>query len=135
MRIQFESHLPICNLLVHVEINSRFINFPPLFYFPIFFCLLFFPLLYLPNFPFLLSPFYSPFLLTILSNFFQNDRFTGWWTYGSSSPSILPHHESYRYPHYPILIRFYSHNFAGSRFHIPCSVIYILHPIDPQSTF
>jgi hypothetical protein len=80
-----------------------------------------------PNSPFLF-PFYSPFLVTILKSFFQNGRFPGWWTRGSSSLSTLSYHESDRQPHYHILSCFCNRGFPSwwvSSFCIPCSVTYI----------
>jgi hypothetical protein len=44
-----------------LEINSRFQNFPPLFYFPNLFFPFIFPLLYLPPFPFSFLPSLFPF--------------------------------------------------------------------------
>jgi hypothetical protein len=52
-----------------VEINSRFRNFLPVFYFPNLFSLFLFHLPYLTKFPFSFFSFCSPFPIVILSNF------------------------------------------------------------------
>jgi hypothetical protein len=78
-----------------VEINSRFQNFPPFSIFPTSF-FHFFSLFYTTLIPLYFSPFFFPFLVTILSRISKISEFMGWQTRGCSPPSMFLYHESDR---------------------------------------
>jgi hypothetical protein len=114
---------PLLSLFPTSEISLPFSIFPNYFlpFFSLFYTYSFFPFLF-----YLLLSLSS----STLSHLFLYHGFPGWWTYGSSPPSISSHHESDEPPCYSILSQFYDCGFSGWRDRtliLPCSVMYILH--------